>query len=78
MGLKALDPGVLAVPGTPMDLRSHVLPPKWAPSHHLGHQDWDPAQNPGPDLAMGILGPESQCSLLTMSDPQIQGPDFEH
>ena len=36
------------------------LPPNGSPSHHLGLQNWDLAQNSGPDLAVGVPGPESE------------------
>ena len=43
--------------GTP----SHTfLPPNGSPSHHFGPGNRGPTQNSSPDLAVGVLGPESQ------------------
>ena len=55
--------------GTP----NHIfLPPNGSPSHHLGFYNRDPAQNSGPDLAVGVTGPESQFVFAYFGPPNAQ------
>ena len=51
------------------------LPPSGSPSHHLEFKNRDPAQNSGPDLAVGVPGPESQLFSLIL-EPKMPNSQF--